>query len=172
MTDLIKAKIIALVPDITAGCYAHNPTLQTHTDIPADVECDCDITLAIVLRAIGNGSDLSEYDIARDALTTRRFRPYERVVRWNLEHDNYDAQSQETKDFIGILLNVWTTLTAARSAKEPSGLLSHVFARAITAQTKNNKPTVLRLETNLPLPIQRMKLMQKRWHENSQRIRQ
>ena len=27
-------------------------------------------------------------------------------ILWNLEHDNYDAQSQETKDLIGNLLGI------------------------------------------------------------------
>lgn len=57
--------------------------------------------LAVVLRAIIE-QDLEKlfpdekYPFTKASALT--------VAHWNLEHDNYDDQSQETKDFIGSLL--------------------------------------------------------------------
>lgn len=53
------------------------------------------ITLAVVLRAIGK--NMTDIYKAPDA-------KIDTMYKWNLEHDNYDDQSQETKDFIGSLL--------------------------------------------------------------------
>lgn len=73
------------------------------------------ITLAVVLRAIA--AEPSKYTCWIDAecfdtphfllqKKRARYKDEQPILVWNLEQDNYDAQSQETKDFIGSLLGV------------------------------------------------------------------
>lgn len=112
MTDKVKAKIIELVLDVTAGCYVHHAVLMTQgitatQKMPPNVECDCDIGIAVVLRAIRNaghgiygkgssgGDDKGNWFFINDSKHA-----------WNLEHDNYDQQSEECKQFIGSFLGV------------------------------------------------------------------
>lgn len=96
MTDPIKAKIQELCPDV-----------KSVTPVCGNKECDCapyfDITLAVVLRAIQKTDYQSFLNLIleSDKITLES---RSKMVDWNLEHDNYDAQSQETKDFIGSLL--------------------------------------------------------------------
>lgn len=67
-------------------------------------DCNGVIGLCVVLRAINKHVG----DLYADTLGfIFWFEPaYGPDKRWNLEQDNYDAQSQETKDFIGTLLGV------------------------------------------------------------------
>lgn len=62
------------------------------------------ITLAVVLRAIGKNNLTWGWQMR---LMGRYLNlDGKKGENWDLEHDNYDAQSQETKDFIGSLLQV------------------------------------------------------------------
>lgn len=90
MTDPIKAKIQELVPDLNGDSVA---------------------TLAVVLRAIekGNPSALTNVHVELNGNICVRKSGQETFhieAYWNLEQDNYDQQSDETKQFIGQLLNV------------------------------------------------------------------
>lgn len=69
------------------------------------------ITLAVVLRAIekGNPSALTNVHVELNGNICVRKSGQENFhmeAYWNLEQDNYDQQSDETKQFIGQLLNV------------------------------------------------------------------
>lgn len=103
MTDPIKAKIQELCPDVE-GDYCTNSGCEHEHKV---------VTLAVVLRAIDKKDvavetyiqyDLGALAIGRDFHEDEN--SYAHWCYWNLEHDNYDAQSQETKDFIGRLLGV------------------------------------------------------------------
>lgn len=60
------------------------------------------ITLAVVLRAIETkyGDHILEFS----GIKTCSLQAARLVAIWNLEHDNFDDQSQPTKDFIGSLI--------------------------------------------------------------------
>lgn len=63
------------------------------------------ITLAVVLRAIGKSTPKLNIIMNKG----RIFIPKKNIgahLAWNLEHDNYDEQSEECKKFIGSLLGV------------------------------------------------------------------
>ncbi len=62
------------------------------------------ITLAVVLRAIGMRTQFIAEPYALKYLILRDSNRNE--AKWNLENDNYDLQSEETKKFIGEILNV------------------------------------------------------------------
>lgn len=100
MTDKTKEKIQYLCPDVM---FAANPAKWI-------------ITLAVVLRAI---EKVMKPDWQINLGTTVRDRNNKLVwtiqvthdsggrgAEWNLEHDNYDQQSEETRAFIGSLLGV------------------------------------------------------------------
>lgn len=103
--DKVKAKIAELVPDVVKR-YCGSP-------------CNCKIetigviTLGVVLRAIhqaGKGKSIlvnsmggfDEYKFSQGEMGLWRLG--DESTRWNLEHDNYDQQSDECKQFIGSLL--------------------------------------------------------------------
>lgn len=106
MEDKTKAKIIDLVPD-AMDFIDHCPNPDCGAGIPAA------ITLAVVLRATEKswatmyaaGGGLIDGRPPREVLP-EGLRLYQIIRKWNLEHDNYDAQSQGTKEFIGSLLGV------------------------------------------------------------------
>ncbi len=63
------------------------------------------ITLAVVLRAIANYPK-APYAIKSNGSWLGKWGEYKNKYNWNLEHDNYDQQSEECKQFIGSLLGV------------------------------------------------------------------
>jgi hypothetical protein len=75
MTDPIKQRIQELVPEVM--------------ELAPDFAFGSPITLAVVLRAIDKLRYVN-WDTFRN--------------RWNLVKDNYDEQTQKTKEFIGSLL--------------------------------------------------------------------
>jgi hypothetical protein len=97
MTDPIKAKIQELLPDMVPNAkYIGMPT----------------ITLAVVLRAINkqgfNNREHHErilYALC-NGMNAVNNTETKSNIGWNLEHDNYDQQSEECKQFIGSLLGV------------------------------------------------------------------
>lgn len=104
MIDPIKAKIIELCPDVMG-----KPRKRGQIGLLPE-NFDKDITLAVVLRAVqslGNDNLNRHWVINRygEFLKDRDDIPAADVgPRWNLEHDNYDQQSEETRAFIGQLL--------------------------------------------------------------------
>ena len=73
------------------------------------------ITLAVVLRAINNGplekrvaieNDGSFVTYGMEIIEGKGTIVTEMGPTWNLEHDNYDQQSEECKQFIGSILGV------------------------------------------------------------------
>lgn len=106
-TDKVKAKIIDLVPD-SMDFLDHCPNPDCGAGIPAP------ITLAVVLRAIHKAKENGKYEgIRADGNFTTDFGERaaftadgQTPIKWNLEHDNYNQQSEECKQFIGSLLGV------------------------------------------------------------------
>jgi hypothetical protein len=131
MTDLIKARIVELVPDITK-CPAcdgkgwtaehgnhHNPETGECEDCPVQVQCEMcratgvinrPITLADILRAV------EKVQSPRMLLVDPRghFWYIENIMdpvieahpsSWNLTAD-YNGQTNEVKTFIGTLIGV------------------------------------------------------------------
>jgi hypothetical protein len=135
-TDKVKAKIQELCPDVmelregcqvAAGIHSLPHTIYGYDDeervfmaylnkpFPKDLQAnsfyDCEfgigaenveilgsrITLAVVLRAMKK-SNTVQYHWEEMVL--------DKPHSWNLEHDNYDQQSEECKQFIGSLLGV------------------------------------------------------------------
>lgn len=96
--DKTKAKIQELCPDVMNKKYPHFQ--------------DKEFTLAVVLRAIEviasrSIANIQDGDEAAYEYYHNRERWFWSVVdMWNLEHDNYDQQSEECKQFIGKLLGV------------------------------------------------------------------
>jgi len=92
--DNIKAKIQELLPDMVPN--AKYMGMLT-------------ITLSVVLRAVWKERPIlmlaSLIHDKPDMVAVRKDFS-ELITLWNLKHDNYDAQSQETKAFIGSLLGV------------------------------------------------------------------
>jgi hypothetical protein len=130
MTDPIKAKIQELCPDVmelkfgtrikvrdgavetivTYSNYGHFTVVGRNVH---GVESDIieilgsPITLAVVLRAIEKTNNRNEIVVYTDGDFGERDsdgRFTSAYVKWNLEHDNYDQQSEECKQFIGSLL--------------------------------------------------------------------
>ena len=95
MTDPIKAKIQELCPDV----------LTKSGGLKVSFEREWPITLAVVLRAIGKIIPKFVIHVNKGSV----FFPKQHIgsnLVWNLEHDNYDQQSQECKQFIGSLLGI------------------------------------------------------------------
>jgi len=121
MTDPIKAKIIELCPDVMeyknvglrkgrweCECGATNGSIFTacqscRTEKP---KISNDITLAVVLRAVEKARTIEQPVLRVYADGEMVVHEEHRRIFWNLAKDNYDEQSQETKDFIGTLLDV------------------------------------------------------------------
>jgi hypothetical protein len=105
MTDPIKAKIQELCPDVIRPEICVIPDCNMH-------HCIKKITLAVVLRAILKANPRSYMvDIVGNfwEWTSMDTAPKELGgigATWNLEHDNYDQQTEECKRFIGSLLGV------------------------------------------------------------------
>ena len=92
MTDPIKAKIQELLPD-----------LDWDKERRTDGMWKQDITLAVVLRAIGREKLFKPIQI-HDSIVGSSLNWI--IEMYDLEHDNYDQQSHECKQFIGSLLGV------------------------------------------------------------------
>lgn len=95
-TDPIKAKIQELCPEVMEKRYC---------------VCNQTITLAVVLRAISLSLIRKMPKENKEIVVTSvgEFLWYNTdnvLAEWNLEHDNYDQQSEECKLFIGNLLGV------------------------------------------------------------------
>jgi len=105
--DKIKEKIQSLCPDVMGLRYGSEIPV---TDPRArELVQERPITLSTVLRAIGNMSTGMEYTTVDDNgkfWTVQKGKIVATTVSWNLEQDNYDAQSEECKQFIGSLLGV------------------------------------------------------------------
>lgn len=133
MKDKTKAKIQELVPEVMElkfGCsiakrgytmkYIGADNGQTcflmdiggllFVDKVGDVEIlGSPITLAVVLRAIYEAMEIKRY-LTKGYFSGDRINPYEAnildaVAFWDPKHDNYDDQTQETKDFLATLLS-------------------------------------------------------------------
>ena len=65
------------------------------------------ITLAVVLRAIPHLKPLDDRNIVvGQAESTGNRKWMETISRWDLLHDSYDLQSEETKRFVGEIIGV------------------------------------------------------------------
>lgn len=106
MEDKTKAKIQELCPDVMPTCERCENAVPITSDFCKDGLAHLiqqrRITLAVVLRAM-----------SKVGVMTRGANALINIIdvnapdiRWNLEHDNYDQQSEETKRFIGELLGV------------------------------------------------------------------
>ncbi len=108
-TDPVKKRIQELVPDIKNAPCGHK-IMGDENGCPV-AEHLYPITLAVVLRAIEEATSHTE-DLTFITSTgifgslVGGEAVWEKVIEWNLEHDNYDQQSEETKKFIGNLLGV------------------------------------------------------------------
>lgn len=94
-TDPIKQKIQELCPDVMEPKFFDLPE--------ATVKMQKIITLAVVLRAI---QKLFREGTLQGGYNNTILAFGDTAWRWNLEHDNYDAQTRETQLFIGSLLNI------------------------------------------------------------------
>jgi hypothetical protein len=115
MTDPTKAKIQELCPgvmdcQVCGSNVIHNSVCMNCRDT---VVVGSPITLAVVLRAIKalKEDNAIEFGVRADGHFLMDFCEKtawvdggETPVIWNLEHDNYDQQSEECKQFIGSLL--------------------------------------------------------------------
>lgn len=93
MTDKVKAKIQELLPDMDWQKAERTDGMWEET-----------ITLAVVLRALEKNTVIYGDLPARMQLENVQKRYGEVAGHWNLRTDNYDQQSEETKQFIGSLL--------------------------------------------------------------------
>jgi hypothetical protein len=133
MTDPIKAKIQELCPDVMElkfGCqllgedgttldfvpYLMTWSLERLPHILASSENEfinfqtkeilgSPITLAVVLRAIQKERGIKQHDTVNFYSTDADW-VLKVIMYWNLEHDDYDQQSDECKQFIGSLLGL------------------------------------------------------------------
>lgn len=106
MKDKTKAKIQELCPDvIEANCEeGEMHYCSTHRGYLPPV-----LTLAVVLRVIHEAMEIKRY-LTKGYFSGDRINPYEAnildaVAFWDPKHDNYDDQTQETKDFLATLLS-------------------------------------------------------------------
>lgn len=92
MKDLVKAKIIELVPEIPVRHKFNGK------------QYECEITLADVLRAIGTQEGHNRmYEVHEDELNLTGI-AFDQMP-WNLTKD-FEGQTDEVKGFIGELLGV------------------------------------------------------------------
>jgi hypothetical protein len=96
-SETIKKRIQELCPDVMPMCERCENAVPITSDFCKDglthLIQQRRITLAVVLRAIGDKK-------------LRKDDAWEIVCLWNLEHDNFDQQSDECKQFIGSLLGI------------------------------------------------------------------
>lgn len=116
MKDKTKEKIIELLGRNTLTAPCRHTLMADENGCPFGEDSHLmPFSLAVVLRAIA--AEPSKYTCWIDAecfdtphfllqKKRARYKDEQPILVWNLEQDNYDAQSQETKDFIGSLLGV------------------------------------------------------------------
>lgn len=97
MNDLVKAKIVSLVPELVKKPFEGHAIYTTRP-----------ITLVDVLRAIGSANNSSVLRVNNlggfSWFIDQKWKDIA-LPRWNLTTD-YDGQTQETRTFIGNLLGV------------------------------------------------------------------
>lgn len=104
--DPTKTKLIELIPEIVTRA---SDLCRKVGDDHAFKNAYIEITLADVLRAIGKSYSITFAMDTHGAFEWRTFMNGEVLVRpcgvqWNLTKD-FDGQAQETKEFIGRLIN-------------------------------------------------------------------
>ena len=106
MTDLAKKRIQDLVPEVMDG----EINIRNGKGRLQKIEGwqPRPIPLAVVLRAIQNSGHWALCGVANNQLVLEELGTIGegRFHYWNLAKDNYDEQSQETKDFIGSLIQI------------------------------------------------------------------
>src|SRR5882724_10985711 len=106
MNDKVKEKIAELVPDVIDNAHAQLIGWDNKVTYFTSYK---PFTLAVVLRAIKAEKPYSYFIDIEGSFWKwdKLYKTPEQVegaVKWNLEHDNYDQQSEETRAFIGLLL--------------------------------------------------------------------
>lgn len=107
MKDKAKARIQELCPNIVyKDAHAGGIGVEVRYTVQKT------ITLAVVLRAIKKSGVYYAVDenglfasAPRDDNKKNTYLIVIPGIQWNLEHDNYDDQTQETKDFLANLLS-------------------------------------------------------------------
>lgn len=107
MQDKIKKRIQELVPSVMPRCERCEMVVPIGSDFCKDglahLVQQRKITLAVVLMAI---QKLFREGTLQGGYNNTIIAFGDTAWRWNLEKDNYDDQTQETRDFIGVILGL------------------------------------------------------------------